>query len=95
MSGPNRRVSAIGAAVQRLLGDKPADPATPEAILAARAILTPELVQKIANDEMPECFTPDRASYVAMAGLLLDALMLVENTVIAAGAVRAPGGSGH
>lgn len=54
---------------------------TPEEIAAAKAILTPEIIAKIAGNEMPECFTPDRASYVAIAQCLNDALTMIEGLV--------------
>jgi hypothetical protein len=79
----DKKLSILGAAVSAILAQKP-DASTPvpdDEIKQALGILTPELVQRIAANEMPDCFTPDRASYVAMAQLLNEALMTIERVL--------------
>lgn len=56
-------------------------------------VFTPELLDKIASNDMPECFEPTRVSYVAMARLLMTALGQNDRLLIGALASRAAGNS--
>lgn len=78
----------LGAAVAALFEQKTEEQIAADArterlpeILKARSIITPEMIRRIAADELPECFVVDRASYVAIAQIAYQALQLVDATV--------------
>lgn len=79
----DKKLTILGAAVSALLAQKPeaSTPVPDDEVRQALGVLTPELVQRIAANAMPDCFVPDRASYVAMAQLLRDALVTIERLV--------------
>lgn len=79
----DKKLTILGAAVSALLAQKPeaSTPVPDDEVRQALGVLTPELVQRIAANAMPDCFVPDRASYVAMARLLNEALVTIERVV--------------
>lgn len=86
-------ITDIGKAVSAMFTEKERKVAQQEEIDKAKLLLTPFVVEKIADNEMPADFQPDRASYVAMAQLLDDALQLVESVLNTA--LHRPPGPGH
>lgn len=82
----NPKINKVGAAVASMFDQKDVEEQAAQAraerahlINQARETLTPEMVELIARDLMPECFVVDRAGYVAMAQLTLRAVQLVSH----------------
>lgn len=93
------KIAAIGAAVVSMFNDKEDEQLAAQAramrapaIAATREILTLEMVDKLANDEMPECFEIKRELVVAMAQITMRALATVQRV---ADSVTPPSGPQH
>jgi hypothetical protein len=54
---------------------------SPGEIAEFKKLYTPAMIQKIAQDDMPECFDVTRPAFVAMAQLLMDALNTIESFI--------------
>lgn len=82
MSG---NLKQIGAAVAAMFADKDEAEIARLAradrlprIIAAKAVITPQMLELVAADEMPENFEITREAYVAIAQLAMRACQLVQ-----------------